>query len=111
MDYCSDECKLFAKRVGWIENNVKRQAITYAIPIRERVNIAEIFARDNNTCQICGIQTSRENGQFSHEYPTIDHIIPISKGGHHVASNLQCACRRCNMSKGSKLDYGKARTA
>lgn len=103
MDYCSDDCKRAAKRADWVRNNVKRQSIMTAVPIKHRINTAEIFARANNICQICGILTKREGGKYSPDYPTIDHIIPISKGGQHIASNLQCACLRCNMSKGAKV--------
>jgi len=33
----------------------------------------------------------------------IDHIIPVSKGGKTVASNLQVLCSKCNGSKSNKL--------
>ena len=33
----------------------------------------------------------------------IDHIIPVSKGGKTVASNLRVLCNKCNGSKGAKL--------
>jgi hypothetical protein len=29
----------------------------------------------------------------------LDHIQPLSKGGHHVYSNVQLTCRSCNLSK------------
>jgi hypothetical protein len=103
MDYCSHDCKRAAKRADWIKNNTKRQSIVCAIPMSERVNTEEIFIRDNYTCQICGIKTSREGGRYSADYPTMDHIFPISRGGAHVASNLRCACRRCNVSKGCRV--------
>lgn len=34
---------------------------------------------------------------------TIDHIVPISKGGNHSIGNLTSACKSCNSSKKDKL--------
>lgn len=43
-------------------------------------------------CAICGNESN----------PTIDHIIPISKGGHDGIDNLQVLCGSCNSKKGGK---------
>lgn len=51
----------------------------------------EVWERDNFTCLDCG--TRRDL--------TIDHIIPVSKGGRTVKDNLQTLCRSCNSKKGS----------
>jgi hypothetical protein len=44
-------------------------------------------------CVICGRPSD-----------TIDHIIPISRGGTNDPSNLQPMCHWCNSTKGTKLD-------
>lgn len=53
-----------------------------------------IFARDNYTCQYCGV---------AHKDMTIDHILPKRHGGRATWENLVCCCRKCNMKKSDKL--------
>ena len=55
-----------------------------------------IYKRDNNRCRKCG----RRTGDLE-----IDHIIPIAKGGKSEYSNLQTLCHRCNVKKGSNIEY------
>lgn len=57
----------------------------------------KIKERDDYTCQICGKYMPDEVGLH------IDHIIPISKGGKSIPSNLQVLCSKCNGSKSNKL--------
>lgn len=54
----------------------------------------QVFERDGGKCHYCGCGHSI----------TFDHIVPKSKGGSNSESNLVCACRPCNSSKGTK-DY------
>lgn len=56
----------------------------------------EIALRDNFTCQSCG--KYMPDGVGLH----IDHIIPISKGGKSIPSNLQVLCSKCNGHKSKK---------
>jgi 5-methylcytosine-specific restriction endonuclease McrA len=45
-------------------------------------------------CAYCGTQA---------EHMTIDHIVPLARGGKHELSNLAPACMTCNCSKGARL--------
>ena len=56
----------------------------------------EIAKRDGYTCQNCG--KYMPDGVGLH----IDHIIPVSKGGKTVPSNLQVLCSKCNGRKGNR---------
>lgn len=58
-----------------------------------------IKARDNYTCQKCGISIQEE----PHLLLEIDHIIPISKNGKTTINNLQTLCWKCNRQKSNKL--------
>ena len=61
-----------------------------------RLTRRNIYYRDSNTCQYCG-------KKFKTKDLNIDHVIPKSKGGKEVWSNLVCACVECNIRKSNKL--------
>lgn len=62
---------------------------------------ANLFNRDmrkkllneNSFCAICN----------SKEKLTIDHIVPIAKGGKNLESNVQVLCNKCNLLKRDKF--------
>lgn len=55
-----------------------------------------VFLRDNHTCQYCGKKVSSSD-------LTVDHVIPISKGGRDYWENVVTACAKCNHKKGDQL--------
>lgn len=67
-------------------------------------NARQKILKTQTICGICGKPVD-----FSLKYPhplsaTVDHIIPVSKGGHPSdLSNLQLAHRCCNREKSDKL--------
>lgn len=68
----------------------------------ERFPHEDVFARDGYICQLCGGVIDK-----SLEYPhpasrSIDHIVPIARGGAHTFVNVQAAHLRCNLAKGAR---------
>lgn len=81
-----------------------KKAERYGVPY-ERIALSVVFERDGWQCKRCGIATPRnKKGTQCNEAPTLDHIVPISKGGPHLYSNVQCLCRACNTRKGTKME-------
>lgn len=66
--------------------------------IDKDINIDSLFARDKEICMICLEKCRRSEA-------TIDHKIPLSRGGTHTWDNVQLAHNTCNKSKGNKLNY------
>lgn len=83
------------------EWNHKRRALKHKAFVAT-VNSTSIFERDNWTCQICGRKVDKDVHHNHWDYPTIDHIIPLVRGGTHEPSNVQCAHMGCNNQKGAK---------
>jgi 5-methylcytosine-specific restriction endonuclease McrA len=78
-----------------LAKNQRRRAAKAGVII-ENVNTNNIYERDKGICGICGNLIERDKA-------TLDHIVPLSRGGPHIASNLQIAHRSCNSSKGTKI--------
>ncbi len=61
-----------------------------------KFNRRNIYHRDNFACQYCG-------RSFPREELTIDHVVPRSRGGASIWSNVVLACAHCNARKGHHL--------
>jgi 5-methylcytosine-specific restriction endonuclease McrA len=69
----------------------------------EPVDHAAIWERDRGICWICEDPVDPALAWPHPMSRTFDHVIPMSKGGPHVASNIAVAHNRCNKSKQDKI--------
>lgn len=63
------------------------------------ITLAKLYKRDKGICCLCDVKVNMNVDTNSDEYGSIDHIIPISKGGKHIWANVQLAHRSCNSMK------------
>jgi 5-methylcytosine-specific restriction endonuclease McrA len=65
----------------------------------ETVRRAEIFARDEYRCLLCGGALAMAECVPHPLAPTIDHVLPLARGGAHAPWNVQAAHFLCNSRK------------
>ena len=73
------------------------------------ITLEELFERDHGLCYLCQKECDWSDyeireGAFiaGNKYPSIDHVVPLAKGGRHEWSNVKLACRLCNSLKQDK---------
>jgi 5-methylcytosine-specific restriction endonuclease McrA len=62
----------------------------------------EVFERDGWVCRLCDEMVDAELTHPDPQSKSLDHIIPVSRGGEHSRANTQLAHFRCNSSKNNK---------
>jgi 5-methylcytosine-specific restriction endonuclease McrA len=72
----------------------KRLATIKHAPITEDIDILIVAERDHWKCHICLKIVTKKNW-------SIDHLIPLSKGGNHTYENVALAHRSCNSRRGA----------
>lgn len=66
---------------------------------RAEYNRIEIFERDGWKCQLCGERVDQRLAGPNPRSASIDHIVPLSRGGDDAPWNVQLAHYGCNSSK------------
>lgn len=96
--YCSEDC---ASKIRGRTMNVQRRIRT-SEPISTFLRI-DIYERDKWICQICEKIVNPDLVFPDPLCASLDHVIPLSRGGTHQSNNVQLAHLRCNVSRGNKV--------
>lgn len=67
----------------------------------ESINRRKVLERDGWRCQLCGCKL-KDTKTWHERQATVDHIVPLARGGDHKYTNVQAACMMCNSKKGDK---------
>jgi 5-methylcytosine-specific restriction endonuclease McrA len=77
----------------------RRRAERLKAALKAPINREEIFARDEWRCWICGEPVLREHA-------SIDHLVPIARGGSDQPDNVRLAHSLCNSRRGARMPSG-----
>ena len=99
---CSKQCSKRAKYAR------KQHRIPKAQMIDKDITLEALYRRDSGVCYLCGGRCDwndrdKEKNTVGASYPSIDHIIPIARGGLHAWNNVRLAHFKCNQEKGADL--------
>ena len=85
---------LHSERLAFPVPSVVRLSHYVRVPYRRGVPLTRrgVFERDDHRCVYCGGRPQ-----------TLDHVVPRSRGGEHVWTNVVTACQRCNHRKADRL--------
>jgi hypothetical protein len=124
-DFCSQQCQ----RGQWFIDNAEKtraQVKAWRLDNPERVKdsksksahlrrtrianapfedfpASEIWVRDGGICWLCDSQIDPQLKWPHPQSLTLEHKLPISKGGGHTRENCALAHNLCNMRKGAKV--------
>lgn len=91
----------------WATDAARRARLAGATVI-EPFDRTEVFERDGWLCYLCEQPTDQDATPFDRAYPTVDHVVPLSRGGQHTLANVRTACLGCNSAKQDHEEWSPA---
>lgn len=107
--YCSSKCSRNAYRKTdrykeyCRDSKRDREHKKRSHGIGDRITIKQLMRRYRSRCVNCKTKCVLPEGYNQPNEANIDHILPVSKGGLHIWSNVQLLCRTCNIAKSDKV--------
>lgn len=95
--FCSKKCnRKLHHRLREIQ---KRNTLETNGQIDWDISLNKLYKRDRGLCYLCGERVDMNADSNSNWYGSIDHVIPVAKGGTHTWNNIKLAHRYCNSAK------------
>jgi len=102
--YCSHACGCAARssrKIPPSDHYNRRRAQKLRTEV-EPVDRLRVFERDKWICHLCGKKVNKRLKSPHRMSASIDHVIPLARGGGHTYRNVRLAHRGCNSSKGAR---------
>lgn len=96
------ECKIERKKARNRIKHTRRRG--YRATLRN-MSVEKMGDRDNWTCHICKEPVNPLLPSNHKEGASVDHVIPLSRGGTDEPGNLKLSHWICNVKKSNKVDY------
>lgn len=105
--YCSQEC---AKKAANAQQEVRRRTKVKDALVDKGITLKRLYERDHGICYLCGEKCDWNDKEerdgtiiCGNRYPSVEHVIPLSKGGEHSWENVRLAHRICNTRKRDRI--------
>jgi 5-methylcytosine-specific restriction endonuclease McrA len=83
--------------------DARRRALVAQARTDEVFAPVDVHTRDGWACQLCYQPIDQSIAWPDPMSPSVDHVVPLSRGGAHALHNVQSAHLGCNSSKGDRL--------
>lgn len=105
---CSHKCA--KEYAGQVRREHRDKRLTDENIVDRNISLKKLFDRDGGICWICGQPCVWEDRKKRKKriipgplYPTIDHVIPLARGGLHAWDNVRLAHWECNIKKSDAI--------
>ena len=103
--YCSDRCRRRAN--NRVQEVKRRKKLEDNGHVDMSISLIKLYKKEQGICYICGGGCDKNDYLYSDDgyfiaggnYPSIDHVFPVSRGGTHTWDNVRLAHRSCNAQK------------
>lgn len=93
------------KRERNARRHLLRRSVLLSRPLDADISRSALREIDGDECCYCGITMTFERAPARsrpRNLATVEHVIPVARGGAHVWDNCALACWACNVSKGAR---------
>lgn len=91
----------------WRDANLHRlhaaKRLRYQMEASAPFTVSEIYERDGWVCQLCWVPVRSDLRYPDPQSASLDHVIPIARGGTHTPENVQLAHLVCNQRKQDRM--------